>query len=89
MCCKCQRGAGLTCAVGTFVSFAVLWGAYLFPFALPNSGLSSEEVRDVLSRDLEELLLFVVGPAPVAIGAAWWSGRLIAMQYVRRVSREL
>jgi len=84
-----QRGAGLTCAVGTLVSFAVLWGAYLFPFVLPNSGLTSAEVREVLSRDLEELLLFVVGPAPVAIGAAWWSGRLIARQYVRRVSRGL
>jgi hypothetical protein len=43
----------------------------------------------VLGRDLEELLLFVVGPAPVAIGAAWLSGRLIARQYVRRVSRGL
>jgi hypothetical protein len=56
---------------------------------LPNSGLTSAEVREVLSRDLEELLLFVVGPAPVAIGAAWWSSRLIARQYVRRVSRGL
>jgi hypothetical protein len=86
---KYQRGAGLTCAVGTLVSFAVLWGAYLFPLVLPNSGLTSAEVREVLSRDLEELLLFVVGPAPVAIGAAWWSSRLIARQYVRRVSRGL
>lgn len=84
-----QRGAGLTCAVGSLVGFAVLWGAYLFPFVLPNSGLSSAEIRDVLSRDLDELLLFVVGPAPVAIGAAWWGGRLIAGQYVRRVSRGL
>jgi hypothetical protein len=84
-----QRGAGLTCAVGSLVSFAMLWVAYLFPFALPNSGLSSAEVREVLGRDLEELLLFVVGPAPVAIGAAWLSGRLIARQYVRRVSRGL
>jgi hypothetical protein len=84
-----QRGAGLTCAAGSLVSFAMLWVAYLFPFALPNSGLSSAEVREVLGRDLEELLLFVVGPAPVAIGAAWLSGRLIARQYVRRVSRGL
>jgi hypothetical protein len=67
----------------------MLWVAYLFPFALPNSGLSSAEVREVLGRDLEELLLFVVGPAPVAIEAAWLSSRLIARQYVRRVSRGL
>ena len=84
-----QRGASLTCAVGTLVSFAVLWGAYFFPFALPSSGPTLAELPEVLSRDLEEVLLFIVGPAPVAIGAAWWSGRLIARQYVRRVSREL
>jgi hypothetical protein len=84
-----QRGAGLTCAVGTLVSFVVLWGALFFPLVLPSSGLSSAEVWEVLSRDLDELLLFFVGPAPVAIGAAWWSGRLIARQYVRRVSQGL
>src|SRR5215218_4119698 len=34
-----QRGAGLTCAVGSLARFVVLWAAYFFPFALPNSGL--------------------------------------------------
>ena len=63
-----QRGASLTCAVRSLASFAVLWGAYLFPVALPNSGLSSAEVSGVLSRDQYELLLFVVGPRP------WLSG---------------
>jgi hypothetical protein len=84
-----QRGAGLTCAVGTLVSFAVLWGAHFFPFTLPSSGPTLAELPEVLSRDLDELVIFVIGPAPVAIGAAWLSGRLIARQYVQRVSRGL
>jgi hypothetical protein len=86
---KYQRVASLTCAVGSLVSFAVLWVAYVFPFVLPNSGPSLAELPEVLSRDLDELVIFVIGPAPVAIGAAWLSGRLIARQYVQSVSRGL
>jgi len=82
-----QRVASLSCAVGSLVCFAGLLGAYFFPFALPNSGPSKAGLPEMLSRDLEELLIFVIGPAPVAIGAAWLSGRLIARQYVQRVSR--
>jgi hypothetical protein len=84
-----ERVASLTCAVGSLVSFAVLWVSYVVPFALPNSGPSLAELPEVLSRDLDELLIFVIGPAPVAIGAAWLSGRLIARQYVQRDSRVL
>ena len=84
-----QRVASLSCAAGSLVSFAVLWGAYVLPFVLPNSGPSSAELPEVLSRDLEELLIVVIGPAPVAMGAAWLSGWLIAGQYVQRVSQVL
>ncbi len=84
-----QRVASLSCALGSLVSFAVLWVAYVLPFALPNSGPSLAQLPEVLSRDLPDLLIFVIGPAPVAIGAAWLSGRLIARQYVQRVSRGL
>jgi hypothetical protein len=86
---KYQRGAGLTCAVGSLVSFAVLWGAYFLPFVLPSSEPTLADLPEVLSRDFNDLLIVVVGPAPVAIGAAWLSGRLIARQYVQRDSRVL
>jgi hypothetical protein len=51
--------------------------------------LSSAELSEVLSRDLDDLLIVVIGPAPVAMGAAWFSRRLIAGQYVQRVSQVL
>jgi hypothetical protein len=86
---KYQRGAGLTCAVGSLVSFAVLWGAYFLPFVLPSTEPALAELPEVLSRDFDDLLIVVVGPAPVAIGAAWFGGRLVARQYAQKVSREL
>jgi hypothetical protein len=82
---KYQRGAGLTCALGTLVSFAVLWGAYFLPFVLPSSEPALAELPEVLGRDLNDLLIVVVGPAPMAIGAAWFGARLVARQYAQKV----
>lgn len=61
--------------------------AALGAFAFPISGVSLHELPGPEGLNiLPELLILMIGPVPLAICAAWWSGRWVAGQYAHKVA---
>ena len=77
-----QRSAKLACTVACMLAVASFWGIVFW------RADDSVSVQLACTRDLPETLIMIIGPSPVATGAAWWAGRKVSIQLEHAVGKQ-